>query len=134
LGIAAAAPDRKGIPMTLGQMPITAQGPADARRIVREVLVGIAPTVIQTVELLVTEIVTNAQVHGSGDWLLMIDLHHDCVHVEVHDADRTPDLAPLQVDVLSEHGRGLAIVDALASSWGVVVRDDGKVVWFDLHL
>jgi anti-sigma regulatory factor (Ser/Thr protein kinase) len=120
--------------MMLGQTPIKAHSPADARRLVRAALVGASATVAETVELLVSELVTNALLHGSGDRFLMIDLQSDCVHVEVHDGDRTPDLAPLKVDALSEHGRGLAIVDALVSSWGVVLRDDGKTVWFDLHL
>ncbi len=117
----------------LGQCPITLPSPKAARRIVREMLVGISPAVIDTVEILVSEIVTNALVHGSGDRSLLMNLQHDCVHVEVHDGDRTL-VVPLEVDVLSEHGRGLAIVDALASSWGVDVRDDGKAVWFDLRL
>jgi hypothetical protein len=41
---------------------------------------------------------------------------------------------PLNVEPSAEHGQGLAIVNALASSWGVESRLVGKAVWFDLDL
>jgi hypothetical protein len=41
---------------------------------------------------------------------------------------------PLRLDLSRDHGRGLAIVDALASAWGVEPRLLGKAVWFDLNL
>jgi hypothetical protein len=35
---------------------------------------------------------------------------------------------------IGEAGRGLTIVDALASSWGIRPINDGKTVWFTLGL
>jgi hypothetical protein len=33
-----------------------------------------------------------------------------------------------------EHGRGVLLVDALATRWGVDQRAGGKTVWFELDL
>jgi hypothetical protein len=50
------------------------------------------------------------------------------------DSDASVSLEALSVGPSSEHGRGLTIVEALASSWGVSRRYVGKAVWFDLDL
>jgi anti-sigma regulatory factor (Ser/Thr protein kinase) len=109
-----------------------AEDPAQARQAVRSVLGQVDSEVRETVELLVSELVTNTIVHGSGDAALLVEVGQGCVHVEVADSDPTLDLEPLRVEPTSEHGRGLAIVDALASSWGIEPRLVGKAVWFDL--
>lgn len=36
-------------------------------------------------------------------------------------------------DLLETHGRGLALVQSLADSWGVHTQRAGKVVWFELN-
>lgn len=108
---------------------------AYARRVVRHAFEGISPWVVATAQLLASELVANAIVHGSGSPALALDLREDCIHVEVHDADPAPDVVrPVNLGRSSPHGRGLAIVDALASSWGVRVHDHGKAVWFKLDL
>ncbi len=113
---------------------IRAENPAYARQIVRASLPGVTTEVVETAQLLVSELVTNAIVHGSGDPTLLLDIRADCLHVEVHDSDTSLDLEPLQGEPSRERGRGLAIVNALASSWGVQPRSDGKAAWFDLDL
>jgi hypothetical protein len=40
---------------------------------------------------------------------------------------------PRRVGPDAEGGRGLALVDALASDWGTTTTDDGKIVWFELR-
>ena len=52
----------------------------------------------------------------------------------VADLDERMDLVPLSVDRDSEHGRGLRIVDSVASVWGVEPRQVGKAVWFELPI
>ena len=37
------------------------------------------------------------------------------------------------LDLVSPHGRGLLIVDRVATAWGTVHEDGGKRVWFQLH-
>jgi len=90
--------------------------------------------VIEDAATIVSELVTNAIVHGSGEASLVIEVSERRLHVEVLDTDPTVALAPLDVGPSAAHGRGLAIVDALASAWGVEPRLVGKAVWFDLDL
>jgi len=112
--------------------PVSAERPAAARRLVRSKLAGMTPVVIGTVELLTSELMNNAIVHGSGLADLVLEIEDGCVHVEVRDFEPTVELAPLQLEASSVRGRGLAIVDALAAKWGVESRPGGKVVWFDV--
>ncbi|MFD3815142.1 ATP-binding protein [Streptomyces rubiginosohelvolus] len=88
-------------------------------------------TCVDTAELLLTELATNAFQHGEGDvtvtWRLDTEylsiLVRDCS--PAHPAVRTADAA-------SEHGRGLCLVEALADRWGV--SEDGTTVHCALAL
>jgi anti-sigma regulatory factor (Ser/Thr protein kinase) len=82
--------------------------------------------------LVVSELVTNAVLHGAGPVRLRLERRVDGVRVEVSDdgegavAPRTPDLAAVG-------GRGLMVVGRLAGSWGVDQRSPvGKTVWAEL--
>ena len=114
-----------------------AENPACARRIVRRTLTAesnVHGDAVETAVLLTSELVTNAIVHGSEDPTLLVDVSEERIHVEVVDCESTVDLMPRSTDVMGQRGRGLAIVDALASAWGVEPRLVGKAVWFDLRL
>ncbi|MFF4160994.1 ATP-binding protein [Streptomyces sp. NPDC001678] len=82
----------------------------------------------------VTELLTNVHQHAEPDkrCTVEIDLVPSRLTVSVRDHDpRLPSLG--DADAGSTHGRGLALVAALSSSWGVQQRQDGgKVVWFTL--
>ncbi len=83
------------------------------------------------VVLMVSELVTNAGLHADSEATVrLVDLGH-CLRIEVSDSSTTPiQLRPHQTG--SEAGRGLRIVDALASRWGVDAAADGKTVWFEV--
>lgn len=87
--------------------------------------------VAETVELLTSEVVTNAIVHADAAPSLVVRLTQGRVRVEVHDhhagvpVRRRPD--PLAVS-----GRGMEIVDRLAREWGVEHVPNGKRVWFEV--
>ncbi|RZS90004.1 PAS domain S-box-containing protein [Motilibacter rhizosphaerae] len=84
-------------------------------------------------ELLVSEVVTNAIRYARGEVGLTVRLGERAVHVEVEDADtRIPRLRHATLE--DEGGRGLALVQALARSWGARPLPAGKVVWFALGL
>jgi hypothetical protein len=55
----------------------------------------------------------------------------DALRVEV--VNDAPEMVAAIREPSVEGGRGLHIVDALACRWGVDVRDDEKVVWFELQ-
>ena len=108
--------------------------PSQARRVVRR---AVSPTVsddvTQTAELLVSELVTNAITHGTGTVTLSIVLEDDSLSVTVSDDEPSvPELQPECLMALG--GRGLRMIESLASAWGVTPREDGpgKDVWFRL--
>lgn len=85
----------------------------------------------EVVALLVSEIATNALVHGTGEVQVRVTTRGAAVRVEVaDDSPRMPE--PRAAGLLEEGGRGLALVESLASQWGVHRQGSGKVVWFEL--
>lgn len=95
-----------------------------------------------TAALLVAELAANAVTHGrvpGRDFLLTLVVIHPeagrtILRIEVADCrgERapTPVARPCPTD---EHGRGLVLLDALASRWGVTPRSpSGKTVWAEL--
>jgi anti-sigma regulatory factor (Ser/Thr protein kinase) len=92
---------------------------------------GVEASVIELAVLMVSELVTNAAVHAGGMICLTVHADTHCVRIDVEDEGRgRPVLPPAkhhQVD-----GRGLRIVDALATEWGTERRATHKVVWFEI--
>lgn len=79
--------------------------------------------------LVVSELATNAIVHGGGVLYLQVFRSHGHLRIEV--ADASPKL-PGRVKVNITSGRGLQMVDVLANAWGSEARPWGKVVWAEL--
>jgi anti-sigma regulatory factor (Ser/Thr protein kinase) len=90
----------------------------------------------ETAVLLLSELVTNAVRHSRvrGRHIeVRCVLSDDTLRVEVSDAgDGVP--VPRAADDEDESGRGLALVAALATTWGVLPRPHaiGKTVWYEL--
>jgi serine phosphatase RsbU (regulator of sigma subunit)/anti-sigma regulatory factor (Ser/Thr protein kinase) len=83
---------------------------------------------IDSSELLVSELVTNAIRYANGEVMLRLILEPDTLVCEVHDT--SPALPRvLQVDKDAENGRGLHVVSQVASRWGARRTSGGKVVW-----
>jgi anti-sigma regulatory factor (Ser/Thr protein kinase) len=81
--------------------------------------------------LLTSEVVTNAIVHGKTLVTIAVRVTAFEVRVEVADGSlRMPAIRAAKLD--DEGGRGLLIVLAVASRWGVQERVDGKTVWFEM--
>ena len=114
-------------------LPGDVSTPAAARRFVRAALdsVDADPVVVETAELLTTELVTNTIVHVGCKSQLFIRAAGGSVRVEVTDPDdHLPAMAP--PDPEAPAGRGLLIVNGLASAWGAERTIGGKTVWFEL--
>jgi DNA-binding NarL/FixJ family response regulator len=112
-------------------LPATAASAGLARQFARQVLGSEGDDVLDTVQLLVSELVTNAVVHARSAPTVAIHLFDDHVHVEVLD-DRTDEARLEDADSDAESGRGVALVDALSERWGSLTVEGGKIVWFDV--
>jgi anti-sigma regulatory factor (Ser/Thr protein kinase) len=84
--------------------------------------------------LLVSELVTNAVRHAGSTLTVAVAIGRAAVRVEVR--DRSPRLPALRESTGGddEWGRGLVLVDALASRWGAERLPSGKRVWFELDV
>ena len=89
--------------------------------------------VVQAAAVLVSELVTNALLHGKGPVELRLRLTRDRLVVEVEDAGYHMPRRRHAADD-EEGGRGLQLVAALAHRWGSRLTDAGKVVWAELSL
>lgn len=87
--------------------------------------------VIEDVLLLVSELVTNVVLHAGTDTQVTARVNDRRISVSVSDRDalHQPVLAGRGSRATS--GRGIMLVDAISTSWGVELRAGGKVVWFE---
>ncbi len=87
---------------------------------------------VDTTELLVSELVTNALRHGDGEIRLRLLLDRTLV-CEVWDAGLVQPRRRRARET-DEGGRGLQLVDLLSTAWGSRRTPRGKAVWFELPL
>lgn len=94
---------------------------------------GCTGSAVEVARLLVSELATNAvRYSGCESYELVIDLGADGLRVDV--ADGNPARVPALGTPDDAGGRGLRLVEALASRWGVDrgAGDAAKHVWFEL--
>lgn len=104
-----------------------------ARRHVRRVLSGIPDELQADAELVVSELATNSVLHGESPVVVRVRRSGDRVRIEVEDAGRNlPMMVSQRSDAMT--GRGLPLVAAVASGWGVEPANPGKVVWAELDV
>lgn len=106
---------------------------AAARRFMEETLSRWeCADVLDVVNLLVSELVTNAVVHGGSEAEVSVMLTPNALRVEVGDHDDFVPTPKSADDDWATSGRGLALVEAMAKAWGIDRTDDGKVIWFEV--
>ena len=117
-------------------LPADTLSAGEARRFVDGVLAQWdCRALLEDVQLLVSELVTNAVVHARSDAQVAVRLLPDALRIEVVDAGDVPlpsaDGRPPK-DASAESGRGLFLVESLARAWGVERIEGGKSVWFEV--
>jgi anti-sigma regulatory factor (Ser/Thr protein kinase) len=120
--------------MRLGSGPDAA---AAARRAIGELRADLDPPLMETLRLLVTELITNTVRHTDCDSLtLRIAIGRSTVLTEVTDEAPGFDLEPFEPHEAGAHdpdtGWGLFLVQRLARNWGVKEEGGSKRVWFEL--
>jgi anti-sigma regulatory factor (Ser/Thr protein kinase) len=109
------------------------QAPKRVRTFVRwQLLAWGVPGLIDTIELIASELVTNAVQNAAGEIIgVRLECSGGSVLVRVWD-DNERDLPQMQEPVSgdAERGRGLAITDTMCEDWGAYRQaTGGKVVW-----
>ncbi|MFI5678338.1 ATP-binding protein [Streptomyces cellulosae] len=91
--------------------------------------------VTDVAQLCVSELVSNVITHvGPGTPVrLMVSMNSAHLRIEVHDPDTRALPTLMEAGSDSEGGRGMALVDAVADRWGVLLRPDRKVTWCELE-
>ena len=115
------------------ELPATRDAPAAIRAFLRAVLSSSPPDAIAVVELLASELVSNVVRHVGSPMTVRVGRHGPAVRVEVDDEGDTPPIL-LNPAPDAQGGRGLLLVDSLASEWDWNARDHGKTVWFVVDL
>ncbi|MER6086808.1 ATP-binding protein [Streptomyces bluensis] len=83
--------------------------------------------------LLTGEVVANSVTHTQAECVVAVSWTGERLRVEVIDGE--PTLArSSSADTMDESGRGLFLVDALATAWGSEPCTAGKKTWFELEM
>lgn len=114
----------------LGSSPDAA---ARARSALAPMLEDVTDEQAGIVRLLTVELVANGVLHAGGR--LHLTAHRTPTAITVGVVDGAP-LVPIRRrrGVLGLSGRGLRLLDDLATAWGTASHRSGKVVWFRLDL
>lgn len=112
------------------ELPATARSVTEARRFVLDALTNWSlDALADTAALLTSEVVTNAVLHARTTVDLVVLRLGDGVAVEVTDGSRKQPRVG-QATPESTNGRGIALLEQLASTWGVTTNRAGKTVRF----
>jgi len=109
-------------------LPRSPDSVSAARRLVNVHTTSLGTQEREDAALMVSELVTNAVVHGVGAISLQIDAEPDAVRIEVADEGNVA-LAP-SPEAGAHGGWGLRIVEQLSDDWGVL--EGSTKVWFRL--
>ncbi len=110
------------------------ESPVQARRWLRSILVDVAPQSIDDACLLLSELVTNAFIHGGGSPAVRASVDGEDLLLSVRDASSAGPVHRPPGTADETGGLGLTIVDRLTSAWGVDPLQGGKVVWAHMPL
>lgn len=116
------------------ELPRERTAPRVARQLVTQRFEGeLSEDELSTARLLVSELVTNAVLHGEGKIVFRALLDEDRLLVEVIDEGDGLEAAVRERDFadLRSGGRGLLLVDSESSRWGV--HKGAGHVWFELE-
>ncbi|UQX87065.1 ATP-binding protein [Jatrophihabitans telluris] len=116
-------------------LPSDTSAAAFARLFLQERATGLPGDFLADAMLATSELVANAILHGRpAFWLFVRDLAAG-IAIGVHDdGDSMPFSPVIEPRPDQMDGRGLRIVEALRSTWGVQPTPTGKMVWFEMHM
>ena len=124
------------VPAIRISLPQTAASPAEARHLLsRFAFENDLRNQSGPALLVLSELVTNAVLHGAEPIEVCVSRDGDLLRIEVSDGGpRTDGVRPRSQDDRRPGGRGLHIVNSLAQRWGTTDNDAGKTVWAEIGL
>jgi anti-sigma regulatory factor (Ser/Thr protein kinase) len=107
---------------------------ARARRALSKLRADIDPPLMETLRLLVTELVANSVRHARADTVILkVLVGRTVVLTEVTDEGPGFDPEDAGKRGADDSGWGLFLVERLAQRWGVTQQDQATKVWFELR-
>jgi anti-sigma regulatory factor (Ser/Thr protein kinase) len=126
------------MPLNLKALPLESdpRSAHEAREWVSKVLRRLdRDDITEAAQLGVSELVTNAILHGSPPISVRVRGTRDHPRVEVRDASNRPPEVNIEMTdedhLLATFGRGLGLVALYSFAWGAELAPEGKVVWFE---
>jgi serine phosphatase RsbU (regulator of sigma subunit)/anti-sigma regulatory factor (Ser/Thr protein kinase)/uncharacterized protein YigA (DUF484 family) len=116
-------------------LPALVSSPDRARRFVRDTLtpLDVPGTSIDDAELVASELVMNSVLHARSDLTLSVERTNRLVRLRVGDLSAARPVVR-NADPDATTGRGLLIIEQIASRWGTDLNRDGKTVWVEIDL
>lgn len=113
-------------------LPHDSTAPGQGRWHMREMLANNTEAI--DAELVVTELITNAWKHGTGTGVITLraDLFDDHLRIEV--CGEASDDPTVRTDPEESGGRGLLLIEGLATGWGFHRDGDLLCVWAEIEL
>ena len=121
----------------LDDVPPTGSACGVGRRFVADTLRGwgVPEPIVEVAVLVTSELMANAVNHAPPPGRLQVRADGERVHIEVSDgSEREPRLVLQGPAAAAAGGRGLLLIDRLATRWGWDARPAGKIVWCEVSL
>lgn len=115
-------------------LPAGPNAVTEAREIVRgQCMQRGLDALAEAAEVITSELVGNAILHACPPYLFAVRMRGRFLHLSVRDGAATAVRSGAEPSS-GTGGRGLLLVDSLATAWGVTPTGDGKIVWATLAL
>ncbi|NQU38279.1 MAG: alpha/beta fold hydrolase [Actinobacteria bacterium] len=119
----------------LAPVQSTPEAAGEARRMLARQLVAWGlEDAVDDLELLASELVTNAIRYGKTPVAVRLISRGSTLRLEVTDGNSRDVPTPRVALDTESNGRGLSLVDAVATTWGVSIESSGKTVWAELTI
>ena len=116
-------------------VPGTPESVGAARRtIVRQLEAWGLDAVVDDMQLVASELITNAVRYGADPVEFRLSVLEGRLRLEVSDANTTDIPQPRQAADHESTGRGMPLIDALTTGWGAQVTGTRKVVWAEISI
>ena len=103
---------------------------AIARQVVKDACrAWLLDDVQEPAQLIITELVSNVVRHAGTEMEVSLTASPGALRLAVRDGHPAPPRPNAAGGTLAESGRGLVVIQALATEWGTTPAGDGKVVW-----